>query len=276
MAELELTPQDTEDSKGLEGEGQVTGPTGEEGEGEEGITGKDDSTSGGTGDNSGKTGEGDSEGEGGDKTPTPEEQLAARDSEIKELRQLLREGKRSMDDLQSRVEGSEAALDKAGMISDEDKNAAAAQQKVVENREQELDMILEMTRLNPKYEDVDKVVSQTNFDDMIEAMSKDYAVQAGIGPREAVVEVEGWVWSMVNPYRYMYEQIKQHHPTFVKGAAAGQQTPANAPSSIQGMEGGAGSNLVGWSAAKIDALPEDELDKVPRDIYNKYLRNELK
>jgi len=142
MAELELTPQDTEDSKDLEGEGQVTGPTGEEGEGDEGITGKE-----GEGSEEGK--EGAVEGEGEDKTPTPEEQLAARDSEIEELRQLLREGKRSMDDLQSRVEGSEAALDKAGMISDEDKNAAAAQQKVVENREQELDMILEMTRLNP-------------------------------------------------------------------------------------------------------------------------------
>lgn len=269
MADVILTPQETEGSEGTEGEGQVTAPTGKEGEGEgnEGTPGEvGEGTEEGTGE----------EGEGGDKTPTPEEQLATRDSEIKELRQLLREGKRSMDALQGRVDGSEAVLDKAGIISDEDKKAAADQQKAVEGRERELDTILEMTRLNPGFADVDKVVSQANFDDMIEAMAKDYATQSGVGVREATVEVEGWVWSKVNPYRYMYEQIKQHHPAYTKEVATSAGGPVTAPSSLQGMSGGADSGQVGWTAAKIDGMPEDEIDKVPRDVYAKYLRNELK
>lgn len=277
MADVILTPQGTEGSEGTEGEGQVTAPTGKEGEGE-GTTGKEGEGLEGLEGSEEGTRQAAAEGEEGAKTPTPEEQLATRDSEIKELRQLLREGKRSMDALQGRVDSSDAALDKAGMISDDDKKAAADQQKVVENRERELDTILEMTRLNPGFADVDTVVSQANFDDMIEAMAKDYAVQSGVGVREATAEVEGWVWSKVNPYRYMYEQIKLHHPAYAKGAAnaAAGQGPVNAPSSIQGMDGGAGSNLVGWTAAKIDTMPEDEINKVPRDVYAKYLRNELK
>ena len=35
-------------------------------------------------------------------------------------------------------------------------------------------------------------------------------------------------------------------------------------------------DLTGWTAAKIDGLPEDQLAGVPKDVYAKYLRNELK
>jgi hypothetical protein len=76
----------------------------------------------------------------------------------------------------------------------------------------------------------------------------------------------------------MYGKIKEVHPSF-KGAAEGKGkgAPVVAPGSVQGVHGGTGSaDLTGWTAAKIDGLPEDELTSVPKDVYAKYLRNELK
>ena len=224
----------------------------------------------------GEEGSDDAGKEGGEKEPGLEEQLAARDAEIQELRQLLRENKRVMDELSSRVEGSEKILDKAGILSEEDKKAQKEQDALVKQREKELDTVLEMMRLNPKYEDVDSVVSQSNFDDMIEAMAKDYAERNGVSIREASADVEAWVWSLTNPYRYMYDLIKKHHPSFQKAEGGKKKKAADAPASLQNLDGGAGGGDVGWTASKIDNLPEEELSKVPREIYSKYLAGELK
>ena len=209
-------------------------------------------------------------------TPTDAELLKLQISENQELRTLLRDGKRSVDALTDRVTNSEAALEKAGLVTEEEKKAAADQQATFTVRQKELDTILEMTRLNPKYEDVDSVVSQGNFDAAIDTMAVEYATKNGVSVNEAVVAVEGWVWSMTNPYRFMYEKIKEVHPSF-KGKVQGKEPPVDAPGSVQGVHGGTGSgDLTGWTAAKIDGLPEDKLDTVPKDVYAKYLRNELK
>jgi hypothetical protein len=42
-----------------------------------------------------------------------------------------------------------------------------------------------------------------------------------------------------------------------------------------GTGGTGGTGGAGWTAAKIDAMPEDELHTVPKDIYDKYLRGLL-
>ena len=214
----------------------------------------------------------------GKKAPTDAELLAMRVSGTQELRPRLRDGKRSMDALTDRVTNSETALDNAGLVTEEEKQAAVEQQATFDSRQKELETILEMTRLSNKFEDVDSVVSQGNFDATIDLMAVEYAAKNGVSVNEAVVAVEGWVWSMTNPYRFMYEKIKEVHPSF-KGAGKdkGKGAPAEAPGSIQGIHGGAGSgDLTGWTAAKIDGLPEDKLPSVPKDVYEKYLRNELK
>ena len=215
--------------------------------------------------------------EGEVEAPTVEEILAQRESENKELRVLLRDGKRATDELTQRIEASEAALDKAGLITEEEKQAAADQQTGFDARKRELDNILESTRLSRKYEDVDTVVSQANFDSVIDVMAGEYAVKNGVSQEAAVEAVEGWVWSLTNPYRFMYEKIKEVHPSYNKGGEGKEKLPSNAPGSIQDVHGGAGSaDLTGWTAAKIDGLPEDKLSTVPGDIYAKYLQNELK
>jgi hypothetical protein len=213
-------------------------------------------------------------------TPTIEEQLALRDSENQELRSLLRDGKRDMDALTERMSVSEAALEKAGLVSEEEKQAAADQQASFKEREATLETILEVTRLNPKYEDVDTVVEQGNFDATIELMANDYSGKHGVPRGEAVEAVESWVWSLTNPYRFMYGKIKEIHPSYKKaevGKEKGKELSAESPGSVQGVHGGTSSgDLTGWTAAKIDGLAEDKLGTVPKDVYAKYLRNELK
>lgn len=263
-----LQPQGDEGSEGSAGEGQATDLEGGKGEGsEEEIAAAAEAA---------KKAEEDAA-----KAPTPEELIALKDSENQELRTLLRDGKRSMEALTERMVASEAALDKAGLVSDEEKKAAADQQASFQAREKELDFILEATRLNAKYEDVDTVVSQGNFDATIELMANDYALKHGASKGEAVEAVEGWVWSLTNPYRFMYDKIKEIHPSYTsaargKGGDKGELPPGS-PGSVQGVHGGSGdSDLTGWTAAKIDGLPEDQLRSVPKDVYAKYLRNELK
>jgi len=264
--EIVLQPQGDEGSKGPEGEAQVTELEGGKGEGsetEEEIAAAAEAAK--------KKEEDDAAAAA--KPLTDAELLASQVSENQELRTLLRDGKRSMDALTERVTNSEAALEKAGLVTEEEKQAVADQQATHDARQRELETILEMTRLSSKYEDVDSVVSQGNFDAAIDVMAAEHAKKNGVSINEAVVAVEGWVWSLTNPYRFMYERIKEIHPSF-KGK---EQAPAKAPGSVQDVHGGVGSgDLTGWTGAKIDGLPEDELASVPKDVYAKYLRNELK
>ena len=268
--EIVLQSQGDEGSKGPVDEAQATELEGGKGEGsgtEEEIAAAAEAT---------KKKE-DEAAAGKIKPPTDAELLALQVSENQELRTLLRDGKRSMDALTERVSSSEGALEKAGLITEEEKKAAVEQQTTFDARQKDLEVILEMTRLNSKYEDVDSVVSQGNFDAAIDVMATEYAAKNGVSVNESVVAVEGWVWSLTNPYRFMYDKIKEIHPSF-KGTGKGKEPPpAVAPGSVQGVHGGAGSgDLTGWTAAKIDGLPEDKLSTVPKDVYAKYLRNELK
>ena len=198
--------------------------------------------------------------------------LDARDHEIQELRSLLRENRQEINGLHETVNGSIQAMDKAGIIPEEDKEATKQEEALVAQREHELDILLEMTRLNPKFEDVDTVVSQGNFDKAVDVLAKDYSRINAVPMNDAVQAVEGWVWSKTNPYTYMYNYIKKMDAS---SGTPGKVKPAKAPGSIENLSGG--SNEGGsWTAAKIDNLPEDQLSKVPKDIYDSYLKNELK
>ena len=275
MPDLIVQPQGDEGSKGPEGEAQVTELEGDKGEGSEEEKAAAAAEAAEVAEAAKKKEEEDAAAAAA-KAPTDKELLALQISENQELRTLLRDGKRSVDALTERVTSSEAALEKAGLVTEEEKQAVADQQTTFTARQRELDTILEMTRLNSKYEDVDSVVSQGNFDAAIDSMAAEYATKNGVSVNEAVAAVEGWVWSLTNPYRFMYNKIKEIHPSF-KGKEKAGGAPAEAPGSVQGVHGGAGSgDLTGWTAAKIDGLPEDALASVPKDVYAKYLRNELK
>jgi len=227
----------------------------------------------------------------------------------RELRQILRQQKRDMEVMRQKLgriekrslEASKKVEDEVddsalfGKPSDGKKEATPAPDEIspIESVQQELvtiarvkgpvlETLLETMELSPKYTDVREVCSQANFDDIFEAIGQAVAEKEGKDASLAALEAEAAVWKMPNPYKYMYGLVKQYHPKFVgrqpkteegkeKPAA---KKPADAPSSIANVPGkGAPTNA--WSAARIDEMDEMELNKVPPEIYEKYLAGEL-
>jgi len=167
---------------------------------------------------------------------------------------------------------------------------------IQQNRGESFNLMLEIMENNEATKDVKAVCSQANFDDIIEVIAEDVAVKEGLGKTEAFLSVAKTVWKQPNPFRYMYKLVKQYHPTYAdataaaavkdkeekdKKAAAGtkagktaEEILAGAPGSVADM-GGGGANKTGWTSERIAALPEDKLKDVPKDIYEKYMEDEL-
>ena len=147
-----------------------------------------------------------------------------------------------------------------------------------------LESLIEVMELSPKYEDVREVCTRRRFDDFFEEAAQSYSKEKGIPYHEALIEVELSVWNRPNPYRYMYEIIKEHHPDFkVKETAVEKKeevkkpavTPKTTAKSIANMGGSGDGKNSGWTAAKIEELDYDEVGKVPKDVYDKYLKGLL-
>jgi hypothetical protein len=230
----------------------------------------------------------------------------------RELRQLLRQQRREMSILQaklSRIEKRSVEANKKVEEADTDEETLFGRKENVADKPAEpaddlspieaiqsnlaslasvkgpiLETLLETMEMNPKYEDVRAVCSQANFDDIFEAIGDSVAAKEGKDSTIAALEAEFAVWKMANPYKYMYDLIKKYHPKYAgrqpaaKGAAKAGDTkpkePAKAPTSLASVPGKSAS-AGAWTAARIDELPEDELDQVPADVYDKYLRGAL-
>lgn len=220
--------------------------------------------------------------------------------ESQTLRALAREQKRELDRQSVELEKMRRQLEKSGLVDEEDKKIEAAEQAqakaAYDLKMTNLSLLLETMKVNPKYEDVETVVSQDHFDDLVEAMAQVYVKENGGSLSQATKLIESHIWNQPNPYLYAYERIKTYHPAFrkpvVDDAAAKAKAEAEAaakakgngkdkkpvidvPGSVAGMAGG-GSGPGGWTAAMIEALEEEELPTVPKDQYEKYLRGELK
>ena len=228
-----------------------------------------------------------------------------KDDEIQSLRQVTRDQKRQLSLMKSRldrVDKRSAATQKGVIDDDEDgdgvvppedlskvEELSATLTQLGQEKGAQLDLLAEtMSEMN-KYQDIYDICSKENFNDMFDVMGQHLAQQEGIPIEEASMRAEISVWGMANPYKYMYGLIKEHHPKYSKGETEtetevdteGKPKPkpvpnqaAEAPKSIASM-GGGDSGKGGWTTAKIDALPEDELGTVPVDIYKKYMEGEL-
>jgi hypothetical protein len=152
--------------------------------------------------------------------------------------------------------------------------------------------MLELMLVNPKYADVETVCTKSNLDETIETLAQNEVSKNGGDLVETMMGLEVDIWSQKNPYRYMYSLIKDVHPQFAgketgteiktgdkQDTSGGKKTgkaPAKAPLSAADLSrGGGGKNLGEWTADKIDNLSEMELNKVPADVYEKYLRGDL-
>ena len=149
---------------------------------------------------------------------------------------------------------------------------------------------LDMMRYTEAFKDVDSVCTPERVADIIDMASARLAKEHNILPAVAELSVQRSLYSMTSPYKYLHNLLKGYHPDFKKpaqeakppepktpaapAAPAKTPTPANAPSSVVAVPKDT-KMATGWTAARIDALDEDELSKVPSDVYEKYMRNEL-
>ena len=217
--------------------------------------------------------------------------------EVKDLRQMVRTSKRELTITQAKLErlGEKPARDE-----DEDEDEGEGKKEGKEKEESlstieelqgaiahigatkgaSLDILLETMEQNSKYEDIREVCSRGNFDDIFEVIAAE-ATKDGGNLDETLLEVELNVWNKTNPYKYMYDLIKKYHPSYVTKEGAAEpgdkkkdKTPVKAPGTIADKSGD--SNLKsGWTAKRIDNMPEDELHTIPKDVYAKYMKDEL-
>ena len=224
----------------------------------------------------------------------------------RELRQMLRSQKRDISILQSKLDRVEKrsiqatkkvekevdeyeklygteGKEEEGDTTEELSALELAQQELLTVAKQKapvLETMVELMELTPKYQDVRDVCSQNNFQDIFDAVGEEISRKEGKDPSLASLEVEAAVWKMPNPYKYMYDIIKQYHPKY-----AGKETkevksnstttePKKTPTSLANVPGKTSSKNA-WTSARIDEMEVEELDSVPADIYDKYLKGEL-
>jgi hypothetical protein len=210
--------------------------------------------------------------------------------ELNELRGLLRELRNDNISLKARLSAAER-VQKGDFGTDGKKEEVTElefyQSKLVEAAQKDFSQILAVMEVNPKYEDIASVCSVSNFNDIFEKVAQYRVSENGGDFSTELVKVKAEIWSLSNPYKYMYETIKEYHPKYitktepVKESASAKDVLAKeskkvvtAPGSVANM-GSGDETKGGWTSEKIDSMPENELHKVPRDIYNKWLSGSL-
>lgn len=233
----------------------------------------------------------------GEETPPQEEEAPTEESEadpsgtqkldadeLTQLRALLRAQNQKLRDLERQSQATQKDLQEKGLLEEPDEDEVRKTSEASQLRASQLETVLEVMRLNPKYEDVDQIVTQSRFDDMVEGFAFAISQDRGGKAEDYIDAVAAKVWGMTNPYRYMYDKIKEFHPDFkgqeapTKPAAPAkvEPKPKEAPTTISKLTAGDADTQSGWTSARIDAMPEEDLGKVPRDIYEKYLSGVLK
>lgn len=241
------------------------------------------------------------EGEEEAKTEEPSELDKLR-AEQAELRQLLLEQKKQNAMLDSRLkrlsrpktvvktdeeeEEEEGVKPKGKKEEPSEVEALEEEVKALHNSKDGIfELQLEVMSESKKFPDAASVCSEANINDIMDAISKQVAEDQGLDYHHASLEVEKFIWSHKKPYNYLYDLIKEYHPKY-SGKSKGQDTStetgkkegekkkSKAPGSIAEVPSSEGTKT-GWTSARIDAMNEIDLQKVPKDIYEKYLIGEL-
>lgn len=224
-------------------------------------------------------------------------------SELESLRQITLEQKKQNAMLESRLKrlsrpktvAKTETEEEEGEVKTTPKKEEPSQVELLEDEVKQIhdskdsifEMQLDVMAESKKFSDATEVCSEANIADVMDAITKQVAKSEGLDYHHASLEVEKFVWSNKNPYKYLYGLIKEYHPKYAGKAKeqdkttdvetqnkGGTKEKSKAPGSIAKVPGSDGA-ASGWTAAKIDAMPESELSKVPRDIYEKYMTGEL-
>ena len=209
---------------------------------------------------------------------TPDQPAQPAPTDDPALRSLLREQARQIKAMNDKLEAATKELQGKGIIDEPEVDATLIQRNEI--RAMHLETIAETMRLSPKYEDLDNVVSQSRADDIIDAYADAYANDKGGSAEDYRQMVAAQIWKMPNPYKFLYEKIKEVHPDF-KTQVAPTPPPAQAPKphvappSVSTIPASSPTATSGWTSARINAMSEEELNTVPADVYKKYLENDL-
>jgi hypothetical protein len=249
----------------------------------------DDGDSDSTGDDAGTDKKSDSD----DDTDDPIEQLRQTQDELRQMLRIARRENATMKAKLDRLSGKQPKDKSSDEFDDDDTNddddTGNGKLSNIEQLQQQLqtihdvkgasfELLAEQMAETQKYADVAEVCSRQNMDDILEAAATALHEQTGTDFNELVLELEANIWSRPNPYKYLYNLVKEYHPKYQKAGATSDKndvTGKKTASSIQDMGGAGTKGGGGWTSEKIDAMPEDELHKVPEDIYDKYLAGEL-
>jgi uncharacterized membrane-anchored protein YhcB (DUF1043 family) len=218
--------------------------------------------------------------------------------DIRELKEQLREAALALKQVTNDYQKLQKVMMDKGIITEdeakEDKEKRDAAQAAFDARQEKLSEMVAIMEVNPQYADVREVCSQSNLDDIIDAFSRYYVRENGGKLADVSAKLSAEIWQEANPYKKIYELVKKYHPTYATVTDEKKETlekvakeadgskkekiPVNATPSAANMGTGAtgsGDGGGAWTAAKIDALPEDELGTVPKAIYEKYLLGQL-
>jgi hypothetical protein len=223
---------------------------------------------------------------------------------VRELKEQLRVNAESLKKAVGDYQKLQKIMIDKGVITEDEVKAGEAEEVAAKTafteRQNKLIEMVTIMELNPTYTDVRAVCSQGNLDDVIDAFSRFYVKENGGKQVEVAAAMEKEIWSEPNPYKKIYELVKKYHPKYAEKPAetdeqkkvreaeeATKKIAADAdkvkekkviesnPSAANLGAGGGGAGGSGWTAAKIDALDEEELKSVPKDIYEKYMLGTL-
>lgn len=199
--------------------------------------------------------------------------------QVASLRTLVREQAAVIEKLAGQSDKVTSALTSSGTIDANDLLPAEDEEPgVTEERYEALTLLAETMRINPKFPDFDEVCTQTNFEKTVEALARTIQQDEGGTLTNAMNRVNTYIWNLPNPYKYVYDLLKEHHPKYKTSGKEETVVPKEkpkAPPSLAKVAGGSPAGKEGWSAAKIDALSEDQLHTVPAAVYEKYMQGLL-
>ena len=224
---------------------------------------------------------------------------------VRELKEQIRTSQEALKKATSDYQKLHKILVDKGLITEEEEAATKKEEEAIQKafteRQNKLTEMVTIMELNPNYGDVRTVCAQGNLDDIVDAFSRFYVKENGGDLKEVASNMEKEIWAEANPYKKIYELVKKYHPKFAKveeteeqkkvreadeatkkiaaeadGKKKKEAVDAQASAANIGSGGSGGSGGAGWTTAKIDAMPEDELHTVPKEIYEKYLIGTLK
>jgi len=151
--------------------------------------------------------------------------------------------------------------------------------EIAQQRTANAETLFEMMKLHPNYADIETVVTKESIDDLHDKLATAHSQRSGTDYNTALLMVKTAILQQPNPYGYMYgilKAAKQEATQAVPAQKQQQKQPPKAPASIADFGDGGKKVESGWTAKRIDEMPEEEWNTIPKDIKEKYMRNELK